>query len=255
MFVTATFTGADGGDMEFDHLPARHALVPGSMQNGVEVDDMAFSPQRSCMLAALLTCALAPGAAMAQWGDAWYLSVSGLYLLPGESSLALDGDQGPTINGDLELDSGLGFSIAMGAGDDVGLRGELELGYRKADWDEIDFDVEREDLLSGDIEGDFATFSVMANGVYAVEASDRMRPYFGIGLGLARHTADGIGEDDSTHDTVFAWQGMLGVGFPLSENTEARVGYRYFVTADGDFDGDEASYDSHSMEGGISVRF
>lgn len=217
---------------------------------------MALSSVRCrCVSAALLACALAPSTVKAEWRDSLYLWVGGSYLLPAESSLALGGDEGRTINGDLKLDSGFGFSLAIGAGDDVGLRGELELGYRKVDWDEIDFDVERADLLYGEIEGDFTTLSLMANGIYAFEGADRMRPYFGIGLGLARHTADGIGEDDTTDDTVFAWQGMLGVGFPLSEATEARIGYRYFATAEGDFDGDEAGYDSHGIEAGIRFRF
>ena len=36
---------------------------------------------------------------------------------------------------------------------------------------------------------------------------------------------------------------------------EARVGYRYFATADADFDGLEASYGTHNIEAGILIRF
>lgn len=71
--------------------------------------------------------------------------------------------------------------------------------------------------------------------------------------GLVRHTADGIGEDDSTDETALAYQGIAGVGFPLSEESEDR--YRYFATAEVDYDGDEASYDTHSIDAGIRFRF
>lgn len=82
-------------------------------------------------LATILACVLAPTAAAAQWSDSLYLSAGGLYVLPAELSYTHD-DEMETVKGDVELESGMGFLIAMGAGD-VGLRGELELGYRKMD--------------------------------------------------------------------------------------------------------------------------
>ena len=202
--------------------------------------------------AAVLACALAPTAATAEWSDSLYLSLSGLYLLPAESSFAgeqQDDGETSTVRGDLELESGMGLLIAVGAGEDVGLRGELEFGYRKMDWDK--FKIDGEELKAN---GDYTTLSFMANGIYAFEASAWMRPYFGIGLGGARHNANDNDADDDS-DTVFAYQGMVGVGFPLTEKTEARVGYRYFATADAGFDGIEASYGSHSIEAGIRFRF
>ena len=175
-------------------------------------------------------------------------------MLPTESAYAgEDEDDGETypFKGDIELESGMGLLIAVGAGDDVGLRGELELGYRKLDWGKFKLD----DGGEFDANGDYTTLSFMANGVYAFafEASDWMRPYVGVGLGLARHSA--TDDTTDTDDTVFAYQGMAGVGFPLSEKMEARVGYRYFATADADFDGTEASYGSHSIEAGIRFHF
>ena len=211
-------------------------------------------------LVCALALALAPTAATAEWSDSLYLSLGGLYLLPTESDYAVESEDGGetyTSKETLELESGMGFLIAVGAGDDVGLRGELELGYRKLDWDKFKSD-------GSDADGDYTTLSFMANGIYAFEASDRMRPYVGVGLGLARHSATNEDEEDGplfdVDDTVFAYQGMVGLGFPLSEKTEARVGYRYFATADADYGIDVnqikgASYGTHSIEAGIRFRF
>ena len=212
---------------------------------------------RRWTLAALLACVLTPSSAIAQWSDSLYLSLGGLYVLPTDSAYAgefEDGGETYTFKGDLELESGMGFLIAVGAGDDVGLRGELELGYRKLDFDKSKPD----DGGEFDVDGDYTTLSFMANGIYAFEASDWLRPYVGVGLGLARLSYTEVIEDEPDgegDDTVFAYQGMLGVGFPLSEKTEARMGYRYFATADADFDELEASYGTHSIEAGIRFRF
>lgn len=206
--------------------------------------------------AAVLASALAPTAAMAEWSDSAYISLGGLYLLPATTSYSVEGDS-PTREGELKLESGMGFLLAVGIGDEVGLRGEVEFGYRKMDWDEV---KGPDDTEFHEIVGDYTTLSLMANGLYVFEVSDVMRPYFGAGLGMAKLSATQSDEDGDTSDddTIFAYQAMVGVGFVMAEQTEVRVGYRYFATEDADFSdefGVKANYDSHSIEAGIRFRF
>ena len=133
-----------------------------------------------------------------------YISLSGLYVSPTDSDVSEDLGDGISFEGDFKMDAGFGFLVALGYGPEVGLRGEVELGFRKTDIDKLDGasvefegisislddvdrlpDVDKFDLSAG---GDVSTLSLMLNGIYAFEAS-RLRPYFGVGIGLARHDA------------------------------------------------------------------
>ena len=194
-------------------------------------------------LSSVLVTALAlfggPAAADEHTGAmSYYGSVSGIYVSPRDSKVSTG-----SVSGDVDMDAGFGLLAAMGYGADIGLRGEIELGYRGSDFDKLNGRA---------FEGDVRTWSLMANGIYAFEAGT-VRPYFGIGLGLARHKVSSSRASDS--DTVFAYQGMAGVAYPLSETLELRGGYRYFATADADFDGLDASYGSHNFEAGVWFRF
>ena len=229
-------------------------------------------PLRHCALATLLAVALMPAAAMAQFGPrSFYASVSGLYVIPTDSDVS-ETIEGITVSSSLKMDGGIGLLVAIGYGADVGLRGEVELGYRKAGLDKFDgltVRAEGESLsLDGElsVDGDVNTMSLMANGIVAFEAW-KLRPYIGVGIGLARH--DGTFDEQtftigdtkyttsksSDDDIVIAYQGMAGVSYPMSEAAEVRLGYRYFATGDADFDGLKASYGTHNIEAGILFRF
>ena len=231
---------------------------------------------RHWALAALLATTFLPAAAMAQTGiNSAYASISGLYVVPIDSDYS-EKVAGFTVGTDLKMDAGFGLLFAFGYGADVGLRGEVELGYRKVDFDKFDglnikgngIDESFDGELS--VEGDVNTLSLMVNGIYAFDAG-RLRPYFGVGIGLARH--DGTfdkqtieleidveeyefeSSKSSEDDMVLAYQGMAGVAYPMSEVAEVRLGYRYFATADADFDGVDVSYGTHNIEAGVMFRF
>lgn len=245
---------------------------------------------RARTFAFFLAATFAPAASAAQTGENHpYFSISGLHVVPPDS------DSSRTfgvfdVSTDLEWESGHGVLLAVGYGAEAGLRGEIEIGWRKADFDKQKNARFTSRGLNARLEGTFpyegsmTTLSLMGNGIFTTEAGS-LRPYLGFGFGLARHkwsqagaTYDlggsnvDFGEGSraplppglvlksrkvSDHDTVFAWQALAGVGFALSENTEARLGYRYFGTGDGAFvdDGVEASYATHDFEAGILVRF
>lgn len=70
-------------------------------------------------------------------------------------------------------------------------------------------------------------------------------------------TVDGNTQEvasSSSDDTVVAWQVMLGLTYPVSDNAEARFGYRYFATGEADLDGTKADYGSHNLEIGLLFR-
>lgn len=245
---------------------------------------------RHLVRVAFLATALVPTPAFAQaevTGSSFYASISGLRVVPADLDVSTR-FEGSSVSSDLEMDSDFGLLIAFGYGAEVGLRGELELGFRNTDFDKSAILSYRPDWQTTNLQtpviGDVNTLSLMANGIYAFEAG-RLRPYFGVGIGLARHdgTVDTKGSflgaefgRVSDDDVVLAYQGMAGVILPLSERTEVRLGYRYFASADAEFairdddDDDEfddddddddfdnnikASYGTHNFEVGILFRF
>ena len=222
-------------------------------------------PLRHLALAAALASSLIANAATAQDSiGGTYISVSGLYVVPTDSDYSRTEDA-TTFTSDITWDAGFGLLLAYGFGTEDGLRGELEVGYRKADMDEQKdssetiggVEVRDEDSDVG-LDGDMTTLSLMGNGLYSF-GEGQFRPYIGAGIGLARHDAairdPETAEEGSEDDVVFAYQLMGGVGIAMSESTEVRLGYRYFATADADFDGEEMSYASHNFEAGVLIRF
>lgn len=222
----------------------------------------------------LTVLAFAPGIAAANEGGA-YISVGGLYVLPDDSEMSeTEDDWAATAT--LPLDSGPGFTAAIGYGASNGLRAELEFGYRSSSWNKwenLGLTVDGEPLDTSDLEvkavkGELKTLSLMANGLMVFEASLGLKPYVGAGIGFAQHDASSDGlvlthnrtdeykfEGFSEDDVVIAYQAMVGVTYPISEKSEARIGYRYFATGEADFDGTKADYGSHNVEAGILFRF
>ena len=204
-----------------------------------------------------------------------YVSFSGLYVMPNTAGVEAEA-LGHTVSSDLTMKNGFGFAAALGYEVDTGLRGELEVGYRSVDFEEFDGVDVSGPTVSGSFdaklpyEGSLSLWTVMVNGIFATEIW-RVRPYLGAGIGVAfakatedsqSWTFDDNGTDRTltseggdASDTVVAYQAMLGVGYPLSEAVEVRLGYRYFATGEGDLDGFKASFGSHNIEFGIRFSF
>jgi len=221
----------------------------------------------------LTVLAFVPGIAAADEGSV-YVSVGGLYVMPDDLEMSESEDDWAAM-GTLPLDTGPGFTAAIGYGASNGLRAELEIGYRSSSWgkwEDIRLAVDGEPVDTGGLQveavkGELTTLSLMANGLMAFDASWGLKPYVGAGIGFARQEAssDGVvatqngaefeSEGFSDEDTVMAYQAMVGVTYPISENSEARLGYRYFATGEADIDGTKADYGSHNVEVGILFRF
>lgn len=184
----------------------------------------------------------------------------GLYVSGGAGVNWLeDSDISGDVSGEIEFDTGWMAGVAVGYGFGNGLRFEGELSYRKNDVDRA-FDGE---LASSN--GDVSAGALMGNLVYDFDVSPSVIPYIGLGAGLAVVEFDdivlaGLGDTIDDDDTVFAWQALAGVAFPLRDQLDLTVDYRYFQTADPDLrlgSGGkvEGEYSSHSLMLGLRYRF
>ena len=63
---------------------------------------------------------------------------------------------------------------------------------------------------------------------------------------------DLVGNED---DTVFAYQLAAGGSLTINKNLSVDLQYRYFATADPDFDGLEAEYNTHNLIFGLRFTF
>lgn len=142
---------------------------------------------------------------------------------------------------EISFDPGYGFLAAVGNGFDF-VRGEVELGYRTNDLDK--------DASGAALTGDISSMSVMANLLADLDVSPYIKPFIGAGVGMARVE---VNDTDDDNDTVFAYQGIVGVGFPLTNVTTLDFSYRYFATADPNFSGTDVEYKTHN--GFVGLRF
>lgn len=89
--------------------------------------------------------------------------------------------------------------------------------------------------------GQGSTTGLMARGYYDLAITPRWRLFAGAGLGMARLPANQqldlgslyLKRDPVTHDqdeTVFAYQGMVGLSYEFSSPFQMYFGYRFFAT-------------------------
>jgi len=218
---------------------------------------------------------LAPGAARAQSAQD---QLKGLYFeLRGGGVLLDDADNsGPGLTGDIVVESGFdtGYVVdgAIGYAHASGLRGEIALGYRSNDIDSLTIADDGglggflglgslDGLSTSAVSGDARMISLMANGYYDFDLGGGLRPFLGAGVGAGFVSVDAslLGlklVDDS--DTVFAYQGLAGIGYEVTPAVSVSLLYSYFATTDpsftdvlgGSFD---SEYSSHSFM--LGIRF
>lgn len=156
---------------------------------------------------------------------------------------------------EIEFDTGTVIEAGLGYGFGNGWSGEIALGYRSNDNDQ---------LAGVDLGGDVTAITLMANGYYDFDVGmPAVHPFVGGGVGLAKIDIDAsafgvsIANDD---DTVFAYQAVAGVAYDVTPTMAATLRYAYFATADPTFDDAsgapfDAEYDSHSIMVGLAYTF
>ncbi len=188
----------------------------------------------------------------------WYLAANASMTFIEDMDLS-DTVSGSVSRGELSGDEGVGFAGAIGyrprntGGFMDQLRFEVEVGVMSNDVDTITSTAGALPAISGDVQSD----RLMANLYLDYDATGQFRPYIGGGVGAARIHLD---QDE---DTVFAYQGMIGMyytpaSFPL---LEFGLGYRYLGASDVELTSAtsggqlEFDYEVHSLEAGIRAYF
>jgi len=205
---------------------------------------------RTALLATALLCS-ASAAAMAQ-------QTSGLYLgLGGGANWARDADiSGGGIDTEAEFDTGWAALGTVGYGFGNGLRLEFELGYRDNDIDGVGG--------VANAGGSVNVWSGMVNALYDVPTGWPLTPYIGAGIGYARVKADGISVGGTTvaddSDNVFAYQGIIGAAYGITQNLKLGLDYRYFATLDPEFETSagttvDSEYAAHTVMLGLRWEF
>jgi len=104
---------------------------------------------------------------------------------------------------------------------------EVEFGYREND-------VHKVGGAQGG--GDASVYSVMVNGIYDLLPSGKVHPFVGAGIGAADLNSNNVKQAGvrvySGDDTQFAYQGIAGVGYDVSDNWMVKAQYRYLAAFD-----------------------
>jgi opacity protein-like surface antigen len=172
---------------------------------------------------------------------------------------------GLSASGEAEFDPGFAIEGAAGYEHSSGFRGEVAVGYRRNDIEDLSGGGTSCSSLGISCGGEVETVSIMANGYYAFNVEGKFKPFIGAGAGIARVDAElevgipGFGSAKaSDDDTVFAYQGIAGVSYEINETLTLSGLYSYFATEDLSF-GDsatgqlDAEYQSHNFMLGLRI--
>jgi opacity protein-like surface antigen len=208
------------------------------------------------IFAAAYLASSATANAQEQW-PAWYVGLHGSLAFVEDADVE-DGTTAPATGGEVSFDEGYGYGAAIGyrlpftMAPWNQLRVEAEVHQERADVDEV---ASAPGLATAFNDNTTAT-AYMANLYYDfLTEVGYVKPYVGAGAGWADV------ELGSESDNMFAWQLMAGLGYvPESfPYTEWTLGYRYFNTADAEFNYGagpiEMEYSSHGVELGAKFLF
>ncbi|MCX9148721.1 OmpA family protein [Erythrobacter sp. WG] len=167
------------------------------------------------------------------------------------------------------INTGTGWEGDVVLGYDFGrFRLEAEAGYKNQDHDTL--------FITGPNTGGLPvgtrlgpdstqkTYSAMVNGLIDFGRDDGLQVYAGGGAGIARVDFElGVpGRADFIDDsgTAFAWQGIAGLRYPVTDNIDVGLKYRYFRVENLNINGFnnaplEARLESHSALASVIVNF
>jgi outer membrane protein OmpA-like peptidoglycan-associated protein len=154
----------------------------------------------------------------------------------------------------VEYDHGWVGALSAGYATALGIRAELEANYR---WGN-DVDSTRPASTAS---GKVRSLGFLGNVLYDFQTGTPFTPYLGVGAGLARvkHDARLGALSVSDSDWVFAYQGIAGVAYNVTNNLALTADYRYFATQKPKFDviGStvDGQYRNHSVMVGLRYSF
>lgn len=176
--------------------------------------------------------------------------------IEGGANWAQDADiDGTGLDDSVNYEPGWTGGAVVGYAFGTGLRTEIEGFYSENNIDDIDtglgFDV--------GAEGETYNAAAMLNVYYDIYMGDSpFVPFVGGGVGASYVNIDadtGLGSIDEG-SWEFAYQGIVGVGYELSENMVLDASYRYFATTDVDVGaGEDLENSNHKAVLGLKYFF
>ena len=100
------------------------------------------------------------------------------------------------------------------------------------------------------ITGRISQTSIMANFLYDFNATGAFVPYIGAGAGVGL-----VNSDFQMNSTVFAYQGILGVGYNFSPNLRFNLEGRYFGTTNPTVAGTYWNNNNITALAGVQIKF
>lgn len=133
----------------------------------------------------------------------------------------------PPVSTTYRFNTGWAAVGALGYGLGNGFRVESEIGYRQSDVNKAN---------TGAASGKAKAYHLMVNGLYDFNLGWPVTPYVGAGVGVARVNFDSVtvplaGRTIDDTATTFAYQGIAGVAYAITQNLKFDVSYRYFGTS------------------------
>ncbi|CAN5192341.1 N/A [soil metagenome] len=187
--------------------------------------------------------------------DAWYIGAEGGGMIVENTTINL-----PRAGGNVTAKQKVGFDVDGIIGYDFGgFRLESEVGYKQAILKSLSNEG------AADSYGRTSALSFMVNGLLDFGADDGLSGYIGGGAGVARvklgnYGVRGAGQllDDS--DTVFAYQAIAGVRYPVTTNIDVGLKYRFFNAqhvniVDNLGDSGRVRFRSHSLLASLVYNF
>ncbi len=97
--------------------------------------------------------------------------------------------------------------------------------------------------------------SFLVNGYYDFFTKSPITPYLSAGIGFANLKINDLDDFGDSSDTVLAYQVGVGLGYAINREVTLDFKYRYFATADPNFDGMDAECGSHNIYVGARYNF
>ena len=171
--------------------------------------------RKLALAAALATSALATPALARD--NSWYVGVDAGVMIVEDQDITFTPGNGTVASNTVAADYHKGYDFDANIGYDFGgFRLEAEAAYKRA----------KVDLDDSGFGGAASALSFMLNGLLDFGPDDGLQGFVGGGVGVSRGKLANDLVNDS--DTGFAWQAIAGVRYPVTNNVDVSLKYRFF---------------------------
>lgn len=199
------------------------------------------------------------GAAELNNQEGWYAGAFGGVALSGNAKADIKALSSTSYK--LKEKTSYGGGLALGYRFNE-MRAELQASYQTADNDDIK--MNGASVAAANFDGHLNSWNFMLNGYYDFSTDWVVEPFVGLGLGMSSvdtklkmTTGNRLVEKTKTS---LSYQGILGARYPVSDNVDLSLEYRYFTvskfTVKDDMDSEwKINYDRHHILLGLNFAF